>query len=390
MPLLYNSTLYLSNENLFRNWRSLFQLQFSLCLYVQAVVMDADEAWWNGDINTRVQATCTGGGVSSGLYDFISGALSMLPFAIRLIQSLKALMAVEVGIPAPLQTSQGTLLEQSHGVTAADLIRKRRRHALNSAKYVASMTLVAVSLSRATKDKLRMLWICLSVFTTVINYSWDVVIDWGLTSVNWVAHFSGSEGVTKTPGEGADGLAWGLGGVSDIDDREENALIHHEENYDVLLHEDNTNGGGESNKERDGHQRDLSTGYESTRIAYERRVFHQVVDEQRLSTCSRLIFLTRAMAVPRGRKYPAWTYLAAVLSNAVLRFGWAIYVSPKQTIVAQHTILLLGCAELLRRFVWVLIRVEWEEAQKEAPTPKAKAITQGPSRITSSWRQQDI
>jgi hypothetical protein len=59
--------------------------------------------------------------------------------------------------------------------------------------------------------------------------------------------------------------------------------------------------------------------------------------------------------------YPTWCYYAAVCSNAVARTTWAIYISPKQTAVKEHTILLFGVIELLRRAQWALIRLEWKQ-----------------------------
>jgi hypothetical protein len=43
-----------------------------------------------------------------------------------------------------------------------------------------------------------------------------------------------------------------------------------------------------------------------------------------------------------------------------MRLGWAIYISPAQSYVQQHFILLLGCIELLRRSMRAIFRVEWE------------------------------
>lgn len=43
-----------------------------------------------------------------------------------------------------------------------------------------------------------------------------------------------------------------------------------------------------------------------------------------------------------------------------MRLGWAILISPEQTYVQQHIILLLGCIEILRRSMWAIFRVEWE------------------------------
>ncbi len=54
-----------------------------------------------------------------------------------------------------------------------------------------------------------------------------------------------------------------------------------------------------------------------------------------------------------------------------MRLGWAILISPEQTYVQQHFILLLGCIELLRRSMWAIFRVEWEwiKIQKKNSTP---------------------
>ena len=81
------------------------------------------------------------------------------------------------------------------------------------------------------------------------------------------------------------------------------------------------------------------------------------------------------------RHYPCWAYLVAVVSNAVLRCGWAVYVSPNQTVVAQHTILLLACAELLRRFGWALLRVEWREVQQPGKQPSPSRPRGSPKKL---------
>jgi hypothetical protein len=40
-----------------------------------------------------------------------------------------------------------------------------------------------------------------------------------------------------------------------------------------------------------------------------------------------------------------------------------VYVSPHQDVVAQHSILLLAAAELARRGLWAVLRVEWEASK---------------------------
>ena len=74
--------------------------------------------------------------------------------------------------------------------------------------------------------------------------------------------------------------------------------------------------------------------------------------------------------LPRQHKrFPAWFYPSAVASNFVLRLGWAVYVSPDQKVVAQHVILMLGVAEVFRRFQWAALRVENEALKMGAAAP---------------------
>lgn len=65
----------------------------------------------------------------------------------------------------------------------------------------------------------------------------------------------------------------------------------------------------------------------------------------------------------RPKKFPAAFYHVAIVTNLIARLGWAVYVSPDQTLVAQHVILLLGVVEVARRFQWAVIRVEWEHCK---------------------------
>lgn len=58
--------------------------------------------------------------------------------------------------------------------------------------------------------------------------------------------------------------------------------------------------------------------------------------------------------------FPPYVYYSAILINGIFRLGWAIYISPGNMVLQQHFILLLGCVELLRRFIWSIFRVEWE------------------------------
>jgi hypothetical protein len=61
--------------------------------------------------------------------------------------------------------------------------------------------------------------------------------------------------------------------------------------------------------------------------------------------------------------FPPYIYYCAIVIDLIFRLGWAIYISPGNMVLQQHFILLLGCVELLRRFVWAIFRVEWEHLQ---------------------------
>ena len=55
--------------------------------------------------------------------------------------------------------------------------------------------------------------------------------------------------------------------------------------------------------------------------------------------------------VPRGRHYTMGAYLFAATFNGLSRFGWAVYVSPHQNVVAQHTVEHLPVLTLLCLFL---------------------------------------
>jgi hypothetical protein len=70
-----------------------------------------------------------------------------------------------------------------------------------------------------------------------------------------------------------------------------------------------------------------------------------------------------------------------------MRLGWAILISPAQSYVQQHIILLLGCVELLRRSMWAIFRVEWEwiKIQKKKSVDTVGILNlQPPDRVSAS------
>ena len=68
--------------------------------------------------------------------------------------------------------------------------------------------------------------------------------------------------------------------------------------------------------------------------------------------------------------YPAYVYVLACLMNLVIRFSWAANRIPSLAALhASHLVLMVETAEVLRRAVWNLFRIEWEiivQADKHA------------------------
>jgi hypothetical protein len=54
-------------------------------------------------------------------------------------------------------------------------------------------------------------------------------------------------------------------------------------------------------------------------------------------------------------------YYTAIVCDLFMRLGWAFVISPGQPYLEQHYILLLGAIELFRRFLWSIIRIEWDQ-----------------------------
>lgn len=71
---------------------------------------------------------------------------------------------------------------------------------------------------------------------------------------------------------------------------------------------------------------------------------------------------------PRLLYRPAFIYYAVVAFNFVLRFTWSLKLSSHLYSVAdlESGIFLMEAAELVRRWIWVFFRVEWEAIKKES------------------------
>ncbi len=62
-------------------------------------------------------------------------------------------------------------------------------------------------------------------------------------------------------------------------------------------------------------------------------------------------------------------YYTAILFNFILRFTWSLKLSSHLHIVAdmESGVFVMEALEVLRRWVWVFLRLEWEMLRKEEP-----------------------
>lgn len=68
--------------------------------------------------------------------------------------------------------------------------------------------------------------------------------------------------------------------------------------------------------------------------------------------------------------FPAWSYYFAIVMNLLFRICWAINISPGQPYIAQNFVLIIGCAELFRRNLWLIFRVESISIDEKIPTKR--------------------
>jgi len=68
--------------------------------------------------------------------------------------------------------------------------------------------------------------------------------------------------------------------------------------------------------------------------------------------------------------FPVWTYYVAIVANFLFRLCWAINISPGQPYVAQNFVLIIGCAELFRRNLWLIFRIENISIDERIPTKR--------------------
>ena len=190
--------------------------------------------------------------------------------------------------------------------------------AFNALKYLTALSVVFLSAAQVwhpeQKDAWFVAWIGALVGKTAFCYYWDVVMDWGLIkygSVGNVSHSTATAGSTTTAG-------------STVGDD-----AHPSHDGTLLL------GAGNDYK-----------GFTSRR---------------------------RRPQIRARRLYPDSVYIAALIFNLFGRISWALAISPE---FCRHSCrLLVGLLEIVRRGIWLVLRVEYAtcnlewQPQQQLPTP---------------------
>ena len=62
--------------------------------------------------------------------------------------------------------------------------------------------------------------------------------------------------------------------------------------------------------------------------------------------------------------FPNWVYYVCICCNFLMRLCWALNISPGQPYLAQNFILIIGCTELLRRALWIIMCIEYQAVKR--------------------------
>ncbi len=89
-----------------------------------------------------------------------------------------------------------------------------------------------------------------------------------------------------------------------------------------------------------------------------------------------------------GRKY-RWIYHLCIVLDLILRFLFIISLLPEkslESIFGPYIGVLFGSLEIIRRFVWGILRVEWEHIKLSMPvTESLPALDSNQSWFTKLW-----
>lgn len=118
--------------------------------------------------------------------------------------------------------------------------------------------------------------------------------------------------------------------------------------------------------------------------------------------------VTRQWVLREQRLYPhSRFYWAVAVANGILRFCWTLNFLPLQYLSAAGVLrdnfswwapVFLGAAEIVRRSLWSLLRVEWEaikmrgEADLMTPMPLGafRDLTYPLAQSTTGWKMVDM
>lgn len=292
--------------------------------------------WWNGKGSVAVPL------------------LISLPYAIRFRQCLSEYC-----------TSPAIASQHPSGVK-----EKSKRSLYNAAKYASAFPVIWLSAWYEADKKpdshdgewvtRYTLWLAAVCVNSIYSFWWDVTNDWGLSllqpgnmeSLGQVAqnavhlHRRGMSYMPLPPSEEAEALPMS------------NFRHHTAGDEKGLIPSSSSNSGGGGHTPLAVPPSTNPSGGPSISTASHRR---------NLSTMERMLRPTPSLI------FPAWFYQLAILLDLLLRFFWSLKLSSHlhHVIEWQGGVFSMELLEIIRRWVWIFFRVEWEVVRRRERTRAA-------------------
>ncbi|EST09706.1 EXS, C-terminal [Kalmanozyma brasiliensis GHG001] len=211
---------------------------------------------------------------------------------------------------------------------------KSKRPLWNALKYASAFPVVWLSAwfaaDKGDSAGKYVLWLVSVVVNSLFSFWWDVTNDWGLSLLQ----------------------RGNMGSVAQV---AHNAVHLHRRgtSYMPLAAEDDTVALSDFNSNEKTQHTSLAipSSSSSSSIAPHRRP---------LSTMERLLRPAPSLL------FPAWMYQLAILLDLVLRFFWSLKLTSHLSLLIewQGGMFSMEVLEILRRWVWVFFRVEWEVVKR--------------------------
>ncbi|GKT27614.1 Syg1 family like protein [Aduncisulcus paluster] len=216
---------------------------------------------------------------------------------------------------------------------------KDAHNLINAGKYFTSLASLTASAVDSIIDYFHgegytpiphIVWIVVTIISTIYSLVWDLLKDWTL--------FAGYKQKIVAKKENR------IRSVSLICVKD--GLQHGESLFKVDSEDDLMDSSPKSSQCEDGH--DLHSSNIGMSPAHHKKCL--------CFDCDNCCWLLRSV-----RLYPFWFYITGIIEDSILRFAWSMTLNPPDILSLPAFLnMVLGMAEICRRMLWVILRVEWQ------------------------------